>query len=328
VSIETTQEEIKKGQKPFLEAILEISQVVLGQEELIKKLFIALLAGGHVLIEGLPGLAKTLTAHTFSQVIGCDFSRVQFTPDLLPADLTGTSIYNPKEALFSIHKGPVFTNIFLADEINRAPPKVQSALLEVMQEKQVTMGGKTFKVGHPFIVLATQNPIELEGTYPLPEAQTDRFLMKVLMDYPAKKDELQLLEVVNTLSYAPKVQVILTPQEVSEAKKLVESIYVDKKVIYYIYSILQATRSPKSLGINALEGMLLFGASPRAGVALKKAAQAHAFFEGRAFVTPDDVKKVGLDVLRHRLKCTYEAKAEGISADKIVEMIFSSLEVI
>ena len=304
----------------------EVSKVIVGQKELIDRLFIALIAEGHVLIEGLPGLAKTLAVNTFAKVISCEFKRIQFTPDLLPADLIGTSIYNPKEGTFSIKKGPVFTNILLADEINRSPAKVQSALLEVMQEKQVTILGETFKVDPPFMVLATQNPIEQEGTYPLPEAQTDRFMMKVTVDYPTAEEEKEILDRMGKLSNLPKVTNVLSKDEVLQSRQFVDAIYIDDKVTDYILNIVVATREPAKFKID-IEGLIQYGASPRATISLKLASKALALLSGRGYVTPNDVKNVAYDVLRHRIRRTYEAEAEDITPDIIIKRILDTLYV-
>lgn len=317
---------IKDSSAQFRAAREEIGKVIVGQTQMIDRLFIALLADGHILLEGLPGLAKTLAVTTLAKIIQCDFKRIQFTPDLLPADLIGTSIYNPKEGSFSISKGPIFTQILLADEINRAPAKVQSALLEVMQERQVTIAGTTFPVGKPYLVLATQNPIEHEGTYPLPEAQTDRFMMKVKIDYPSEKEEKEILLRMGHLGKLPEVRPIFTAQDILKAREKVNSIYIDDKIIDYILNVIFATRTPEKFNIN-IKDLLIYGASPRATIALKLAAKANAFLEGRDFVTPYDVKQVGHDVLRHRLRRTYEAEAEDISADDIIDKIFSALPV-
>lgn len=302
----------------------EISKVIVGQQNLIDSLLIALLADGHVLLEGLPGLAKTLAVNTLAKSIQCDFKRIQFTPDLLPADLIGTSIYNPKDGTFSVKKGPIFTNILLADEINRAPAKVQSALLEVMQERQITISGETFKVSPPYLVLATQNPIEQEGTYPLPEAQTDRFMLKIRIGYPSIEEEKEIMRRMGTLGNVPVASPVLNGNDILEARKVVEQIYVDDKIVDYILQIIFATRFPEEFGVN-IQGLLLYGASPRASMALKIASKAHAFLSGRAYVTPHDVKQVAHDVLRHRLRRTYEAEAEDISPDEIIDKILSTI---
>lgn len=315
---------IKDSGQKFTAARQEVGKVIVGQTVMVDRLLLALLSDGHVLLEGLPGLAKTLAVTTLAKVIQCDYKRIQFTPDLLPADLIGTSIYNPKEGTFSISKGPVFTNILLADEINRAPAKVQSALLEVMQERQVTIGGETFAAGNPYLVLATQNPIEQEGTYPLPEAQTDRFMMKIKIDYPERQEEKEILSRMATLGPKPTVKAILSGEDILLARQIVNDIYIDEKVIDYILNIIFATRNPKEFHAD-IEGLLLFGASPRASMALKIVAKAQAFLAGRAYVTPHDVKQVTHDVLRHRLRRSYEAEAEEISTDTIIDRV---LEVI
>lgn len=325
-NVEELKSAITVANEKFVAAKKEMAKVIIGQTEMVDSLFIALLADGHLLLEGLPGLAKTLAVNTLSKVIQCDFKRIQFTPDLLPADLIGTSIYNPKEGTFSINKGPIFTQILLADEINRAPAKVQSALLEVMQERQVTIAGTTFSVGKPYLVLATQNPIEQEGTYPLPEAQTDRFMMKVKINYPTQKEEKEILERMGTLAKPPAPNAVLTAQDILDARQIVNSIYIDDKVIDYLLNIIFATRNPEEFKVD-IKNLLMFGASPRASISLKLAAKAHAFLEGRAFVTPYDIKMVGFDVLRHRLRRTYEAEAEGITPDDIIDRIFESIPV-
>jgi len=317
---------IKSNSEKFRLAKEEISKVIVGQVHMIDRLFIALLADGHILLEGLPGLAKTLAVNTLAKTLQCDFKRIQFTPDLLPADLIGTSIFNPKDGTFSINKGPIFTKILLADEINRAPAKVQSALLEVMQERQVTIAGTTFAVGEPYLVLATQNPIEHEGTYPLPEAQTDRFMMKVKVDYPTQTEEKEILSRMGTLGARPAVEPILSAHDILSARQIVNSIYIDDKIIDYILNIIFATRNPEAFNVK-INNLILYGASPRASLALKLGAKAHAFLSGRAFVTPHDIKQIGHDILRHRIRRTYEAEAEDVSADNIIDAIFSTLPV-
>ncbi len=326
VDVDELTDIIKGANEKFYQAKDEIGRLIVGQAELIERLFVALLADGHVLLEGLPGLAKTMAVNSLAKVIQCEFKRIQFTPDLLPADLIGTNIYNPKEGTFSISKGPIFTNILLADEINRAPAKVQSALLEVMQEKQVTISGKTFSTGKPFLVLATQNPIEHEGTYPLPEAQTDRFMMKVTINYPSIDQEKEIISRMATLEPIPEVRPIMTAEEVLETRKIVNQIYVDEKVTDYILSVVFATRDPKKYGVDA-ENLIMYGASPRASIALTIAAKAFAFLHGRAFVTPHDIKNLGKDVLRHRIRRTYEAEAEEVSPDMIIDRIFETIPV-
>ncbi|MDF2549851.1 MAG: MoxR family ATPase [Chlamydiales bacterium] len=307
----------------FLEqARQEIGLMIVGQKELIERLLIALLAKGHLLLEGMPGLAKTLSIKTLAKVVQAQFSRVQFTPDLLPADIIGTSIYNPKEASFAIKKGPIFTDILLADEINRAPPKVQSALLEAMAEGQVSLSGETHTLPF-FFVMATQNPVEQEGTFPLPEAQMDRFLMKVLLSYPSHAEEKEILNSQGR-QVAPKA--VLSLDMIQEAQKLTDSIFIEENVLDYILSIIFATRDPKRYGLDIAQ-YLQYGASPRASLALKKASQAHALLAGRGHVTPHDVKSVAKDILRHRLILSYEAQAEEIDADHLIEKILSGIQV-
>lgn len=322
--IDNLNEIVQKINPKFIEAKKEISKVIVGQRDLVDRMLIAILSDGHLLVEGVPGLAKTLAITTMAKVIECDCKRIQFTPDLLPADLIGTSIYNPKDGSFSVKKGPIFTNIVLADEINRAPAKVQSALLEVMQEKQATIGGETFKTGFPFFVMATQNPIEQEGTYPLPEAQTDRFMMKVKITYPSRKEEKEILSRMAKLSDLPQAQPVLTSADILEARKIIDSIFIDEKVIDYILNIVFATRNPKIFNVN-IEGLLEFGASPRASMALKIGGKAHAFLSGRGFVTPHDIKSIVHDVLRHRIRRSYEAEAEEVSSDDIITRIMDTL---
>lgn len=304
----------------------EIGKVIVGQKSLVDSLLIGLLADGHLLLEGVPGLAKTLAVNTLAKTISCDFKRIQFTPDLLPADLIGTSIYNPRDGSFSVKQGPIFTNILLADEINRAPPKVQSALLEVMQERQVTISGETFQAGRPYLVLATQNPIEQEGTYPLPEAETDRFMMKVKIDYPSQEEEKEIIKRMGRLSDFPKVSAVISSEDILQARDFVDQVYIDEKVIDYLLAIIFSTRTPERFGVK-IEGLLQFGASPRASLALQMASKAHAFLSGRGYVTPDDIKTVGYDILRHRLRRTYEAEAEDVTTDQIIDQIFNTLPV-
>lgn len=301
----------------------EIEKVVIGQGSLIDRILITFISGGHILLEGLPGLAKTLTVRAFARAIDTDFKRVQFTPDLLPADLLGTRIYNPKDMDFFTKKGPMFTNILLADEINRSPAKVQSALLQAMEEKQVTIGDETFKLEDPFMVLATENPIEQEGTYPLPEAQLDRFFMKVLVDYPDIKEEKDILTRFKEIN-ADNIKAVITPARVREKSAVVETIYIDEKLIEYIVAIVNETRKPAR---KELKKYIDFGASPRASIALMKASRCVAFMKGRGFVTPDDIKEIGADVLRHRIILSYEAEADGKNADDVVKLVFDSVEV-
>lgn len=321
-----TNQFIQDAQIKIGEIKKEIGKVIVGQTHLVNCLLIGIFTEGHLLLEGVPGVAKTLAANTLARIISCDFKRVQFTPDLLPADLIGTQIFNPKEGTFSIKKGPIFTNILLADEINRAPAKVQSALLEVMQEKQVTIGVETLKAPSPFIVIATQNPIEQEGTYALSEAQTDRFMMKVKINYPSQEEEKLILSRMGTLGALPQVTPILKVSDLANFKSLVESIYLDDKISDYILNIVGATRNPKDFSAP-IEGLLEYGASPRASIFLRQAAKAHALLAGRNFVNPQDVKEISHDVLRHRLRLSYEAEAEDLTADDILDKILDVIPV-
>ena len=304
----------------------EIAKVIVGQEDLVNKILVALIADGHILIEGVPGLAKTLTVKTLSEIINGTFQRIQFTPDLLPADVTGTLIFNPKEGSFSVRKGPVFANLVLADEINRSPAKVQSALLEAMQERQVTIGDETYKLPSPFMVLATENPVEQEGTYPLPEAQVDRFMLKINIGYPSKLEEKQILERMSA-NAAPKVTGKVMLEQILRARQVADSIYVDEKVKDYILNLVFATRYPKEYKLDNLAPYILYGASPRASIFLTKAAKAYAFLTGRGYVTPEDIKEIGPDVLRHRILLTYEAEAENVTTEDIIEKLFTTVEV-
>lgn len=326
VNIPQIESKVKATLGPFLRARDEIKKVIVGQLYLIDRLFIALLSDGHVLLEGLPGLAKTLTVTTLAKTMNCESKRIQFTPDLLPADLIGTQIYLPKEGTFTIKKGPIFTHILLADEINRAPPKVQSALLEVMQERQVTIGTETFPLQAPFLVLATQNPIEQAGTYSLPEAQVDRFMMKVKIDYPSFNEEKEIIARMGNLQAKPEPSPTLDPEEIFQAREAIDQIYIDDKVLDYLLKIIFATRNPKEAGVP-IEKLLEFGASPRASIALKIGAKAHAFLEGRGFVIPHDIKMVANDILRHRLRLSYEAEAEEITAEEVIQRILESIRV-
>ncbi|MFA6029273.1 MAG: MoxR family ATPase [Elusimicrobiota bacterium] len=304
----------------------ELGQVIVGQEEMVDRLLVGLLARGHILLQGVPGLAKTLAIKTLAQAVQAQFSRIQFTPDLLPADLTGTLIYNPQTAAFSVRKGPLFANLILADEINRAPAKVQSALLEAMQERQVTIGETTHKLPELFLVLATQNPIEQEGTYPLPEAQVDRFMLKVVVDYPRKEEERLILERMTT-GTPPAARPVVTQQQVLAAQAVVDLIYVDDKVKNYVLDVVFATRRPEEHKLEKLKPLIQYGASPRATISLILAAKAFAFLQGRGFVTPEDVKSVGADVLRHRVLLTYEAEAENVTSEDVLRSIFDAVEV-
>lgn len=303
-----------------------MDQTIVGQKHLVDTLLIALLANGHILLEGVPGLAKTLAIKTLAQIVDAKYSRIQFTPDLLPADVTGTMVYSVQKEQFEVKKGPVFANFVLADEINRAPAKVQSALLEAMQERQVTIGDSTFKLEEPFLVMATQNPIEQEGTYPLPEAQVDRFLMKVVIGYPNKSEEKQIIR-MNINSEKPDVRPLVSPQEILETRKIVEKIYIDEKIERYIVDIVFATRFPSDYGLNDLTSIISFGASPRASIGMALAARAYAFLKGRGYVIPEDVRAVCHDVMRHRMGLSYEAEANNISADDVVSEILDKIAV-
>ncbi|MDX2114625.1 MAG: AAA family ATPase [Planctomycetota bacterium] len=305
--------------------IAAVERVIVGQRHMIDRLMIGLLCNGHVLLEGVPGLAKTLTVSTLSRAIHARFARVQFTPDLLPADLVGTLIYNPREGVFTPRKGPIFANIVLADEINRAPAKVQSALLEAMQERQVTIGDETYPLPQPFLVLATQNPIEQEGTYPLPEAQVDRFMLKLKISYPSKQEERRVLDRM-TASTPVEVEPVIELRDIAEARAVVQQIYLDDKVKDYVVDVVHATRRPDEYRIDAKK-LIEFGASPRATISLSVAARAHAFLDGRGYVTPQDVKSIAPDVLRHRIIPTYEAEAEGLTSDDIVRRVLEGVPV-
>lgn len=304
----------------------ELGKVVVGQSYLVERLTVGLLANGHVLLEGVPGLAKTLSVKSLAQCLHVKFSRLQFTPDMLPADVVGTQIYNPQSGAFTTRKGPVFANIVLADEINRAPAKVQSALLEAMQERQVTIGEQTFKLEEPFLVLATQNPIEQEGTYPLPEAQVDRFMLKLRIGYPTRAEEREILDLMARTSGAPSAQPVVTADQILRAREVINDIYIDDKVKDYIVDLVCATRDPAHYKI-AVKDFIQLGASPRATIALTLAAKAYAFLRGRGYVTPQDVKSIGMDVLRHRVVITFEAEAEEKTSETIVQKIFDELPV-
>jgi MoxR-like ATPase len=330
--------ELVERESAFIEAIVsEVGRIIVGQEHMVERLLIGLLTSGHVLLEGVPGLAKTLTVRTLCDTVSAKFQRIQFTPDLLPADLVGTVIYNQQSGRFTAKRGPIFANLILADEINRAPAKVQSALLEAMQERQVTIGDETFPLDKPFMVMATQNPIEQEGTYPLPEAQIDRFMLHVQVGYPTRDEERKIMERMaqatlrdgeeENSSLQLKAKRVVTPSEIMQARKIISQVYVDEKIKDYIVDVVLATRDPKRAGLKDLTDMITHGASPRASIALNVAARAHAFMRHRGFVTPEDVKAVGPDVLRHRLIRSYEAEAEEISSDQIVRRIFEAVEV-
>ncbi|MBR0534561.1 MAG: MoxR family ATPase [Bacteroidales bacterium] len=311
----------------FVDVIrMEMGKVIVGQKNLVENLLIGLLADGHILLEGVPGLAKTLAINTLAQIMDAQFSRIQFTPDLLPADVIGTLIYSQKTEQFQIKKGPVFANFVLADEINRSPAKVQSALLEAMQERQVTIGEETFKLPEPFLVMATQNPIEQEGTYPLPEAQVDRFMLKVVVGYPGKEEEKQIIRMNNAGSF-PRPSTVLKTDDIMRARKVVRDVYMDEKIEKYIVDIVFATRNPADYGLSKLSGMISFGGSPRASISLSLAAKAYAFIHRRGYVIPEDVRAVCYDVLRHRIGLTYEAEAENVTSEQIITDILNAVEV-
>ena len=326
-SILAINEKVKK-ESGFCQAILfEVEKVIIGQRYLLERFLVGLLANGHILIEGVPGMAKTTAVKTLSAAIQTKFRRLQFTPDMLPADLTGTLIYDQKTGNFNIKRGPLFANIILADEINRAPAKVQSALLEAMQERQITIGEQTLKLEDPFLVLATQNPIEQEGTYPLPEAQVDRFMLKVKVDYPSKEEELKILKRMSFTNKQIDVKPVVSPQDILRARDVVDEIYMDEKIEKYIVDLVAATRNPEEYKLADLKGLIQYGASPRASISLAVAAKAYAFLQGRGYVTPQDVKSIGLDVLRHRVIVSYEAEAEEKTSEDIIKKIFEEVEV-
>ena len=317
--------QIEEHMRVCTDLVAEVAKVVVGQEVMISRLLVGLLTGGHVLLEGVPGLAKTLTVRCLATAIDTNFSRIQFTPDMLPADVIGTEIFNPKEGTYSVKQGPLFSNLVLADEINRAPAKVQAALLEAMQERQVTIGGTTFAFEEPFLVLATQNPIEQEGTYPLPEAQVDRFMLKVVVGYPSKEDERKIVDRMASGQPEPTVSKVATPAQLIAARKAVDQVFIDDKVKNYVVDLVHATRDPKGAGISDLEGMIEMGASPRASLFLTRAAKANAFLQGRNYATPHDVKNLALDILRHRVVVTYEAEAQGKTSEDVVERILAGV---
>jgi MoxR-like ATPase len=325
-SVQQLNDRIRREAEFVPHILASLSRVVVGQDRLINRLLVALLANGHILIEGLPGLAKTLSVKTLAACINARFQRIQFTPDLLPADLIGTQIYNPRTGEFTSRPGPIFNHIILADEINRAPAKVQSALLEAMEERQVTLGDQTFPLEDPFLVLATQNPIEQDGTYPLPEAQLDRFMLKVMVDYPNRSEERLILERM-TAPEPPTAPAPLDSGVILRAREVVSTIYVDEKIKDYVLNIVMATRDPVASGLKDLKPLIAYGCSPRATIFLLKAARAHAFLRGRGYVTPDDVKQIAPDVMRHRLLLSFEAEAENISTNQIISRILSSVEV-
>lgn len=326
VDLQQVEQQVKVHSQLVKKLTTEMSKIIVGQKYLINRLVTAVLANEHLLIEGVPGLAKTTAVKALADCMNTEFKRIQFTPDLLPADIVGTQIYTPKTGQFMIKKGPIFSNIILADEINRAPSKVQSALLEAMQERQVTIADQTFKLNEPFLVLATQNPIEQEGTYPLPEAQVDRFMLKLKVSYPTKDEE---LEIMKRVAYDIKTDInaIVEPEEILNARQIINNIYVDDKVKKYIVDIIFATRTPDEYGLDDLKHLIDFGASPRASIFLNKAARIQAFLDGRPYVTPQDVKSIGADILRHRIIPTYEAEAEDLTTDDIIKQVFDGVDV-
>ncbi|MFA6617650.1 MAG: MoxR family ATPase [Candidatus Neomarinimicrobiota bacterium] len=320
-------EQIQK-ESVFLDSIqAELRKVLIGQEKMVQRLLIGLLAEGHILLEGVPGLAKTLAVKSLAQAIQTTYHRIQFTPDLLPSDLIGTLIYNQREASFEVKKGPIFANIILADEINRSPAKVQAALLEAMQEKQVSIGDTTYKLTEPFLVLATQNPIEQEGTYPLPEAQVDRFMLKVKIDYPSKEEEMKILSLLTSNTLPEVIQAVVEAKQIMTARDVVRSIYVDEKIHKYVTDIVFATRYPEKYGVNSTASLIDVGASPRASINMVLAAKAHAFLQHRAYVTPEDIREIGMDVLRHRVLLSFEAEAEEITVEDVIQSVFDTIPV-
>ncbi len=320
-------EEIKLQNVAFTQLKEEISKVIVGQTEMLDRLLIALLADGHVLLEGVPGLAKTLAISSLAQAVSVSFSRIQFTPDLLPADVTGTLIYSQKTEQFNVKKGPIFAHFILADEINRAPAKVQSALLEAMQERQVTIGDETYPMTKPFMVLATQNPVEQEGTYPLPEAQVDRFLFKVFLDYPTKEEEKMIIRSNVRKEGLSKIKKVMTPEQIMQARELVKAVYLDEKIEQYIVDLVYATRKPKDYGLDQLVPLIEFGCSPRASINLALAGKAYAFLQNRAFVIPEDIRAIAYDVMQHRLGLTYEAEAENMTSRDIIKLLVERVEI-
>jgi len=326
VDIKELHEEIAR-EGAFLDLLnLETRKAVVGQQQMTGRLVLALLAGGHILLEGVPGLAKTLAIKTLASAVNARFSRIQFTPDLLPADVIGTMVYNPTKSSFTVKKGPVFSNFILADEINRAPSKVQSALLEAMQEKQVTIGDKTYVLEEPFLVMATQNPIEQEGTYPLPEAQVDRFMLKVVVTYPDREEECKIMR-INVEEGIPEIKPVIKPEQILKAREVVRRVYMDEKIEQYILDLVFATREPQQWGLENLQPLIAYGGSPRASIYLALAAKTHAFMNRRGYVVPEDVRAVALDVMRHRIGLTYEAEAENITSEEIITTILNRVEV-
>jgi MoxR-like ATPase len=325
--IQATEQEKDVHREKIKQIFDEVGKIVVGQHHMLSRLLIGLFSNGHILLEGVPGIAKTLTVSTLSKVLHLDFQRIQFTPDLLPADLVGTMIYNQKVGSFEVKKGPIFSNIILADEINRAPAKVQSALLESMQEKQVTIGETTFILDRPFLVLATQNPVDQEGTYPLPEAQIDRFMMKVHVDYPSKEEELEVMRRMSNLSFDVEIETIITKEDVFKIREEVNEVKVSESIEKYIIELVYATRSPKDYGLDDLQHYIQFGASPRATINMNLAAKVMAFFNGRDFVLPEDIKEIAPDILNHRIILNYEAEADGITTHDVVDAILKKVPV-
>ena len=326
-SLDLLNKKIEKQSKFVLDLKKGIGKVIVGQDELINKILVSIISNGHILLEGVPGLAKTLTINTIANLINADFQRIQFTPDMLPADLIGTLIYNQNTGDFVTKKGPIFSNIILADEINRAPSKVQSALLESMQERQITIGEETFKLNLPFLVLATQNPIEQEGTYPLPEAQVDRFMLKVLVDYPSINEEKEILDRVAKTNLDTKLKSIVNCKKILDTQSLINEIYISPKILDYILNIVFATRNPEKYKLTNLKDLINFGASPRASINLVLAAKANAFINGRGYVIPEDIRYIGKDVLRHRILLSYEAEAEEITSEEVIDQLFKEISV-
>ena len=320
-------EKVKKESKFIESLVASMRQVIVGQEYLVDRLLVGILANGHLLVESVPGLAKTMSIMTLSKSVDAKFQRIQFTPDLLPADIVGTLIFNPKESSFEIKKGPIFANIVLADEVNRSPGKVQAALLEAMQERQVTIGDTTYKLEEPFLVMATQNPIDQEGTYPLPEAQVDRFMLKVNITYPTEEEEIEILTRMGHTSTHIEVKPVVTPEDILKAREIVDEIYLDDKIKQYIVRIVFATRYPEKYDLKDLTNLIQYGASPRASIALILASKAYAFIQGRGYVTPQDIKSIGYDVLRHRIIPSYEAEAEEITSEDIITKIFEKVQI-
>jgi MoxR-like ATPase len=319
--------DIAKFQEKFQSLRAEVGKVLVGQEEMLHRLLLGFLAGGHVLLEGVPGLAKTLVIRTLADAIDGKFSRIQFTPDMLPGDVTGTQIFNPKEGTYTVKKGPVFGNLVLADEINRAPAKVQAALLEAMQERQVTIGDQSFALNEPFLVLATQNPIEQEGTYPLPEAQLDRFMLKIKVGYPSKDDEIKIIDRMAGAGAEPRASRVMSLEDILGAREAARQVFIDDKVKRYVVDVVTATRDPRAAGLPQLESLIEYGASVRASINLVKVAKAHALLSGRDYISPHDIKSIAHDVLRHRVLVTYEAEAESKTSDNIIDTILDNVEV-